>query len=111
MRRSRLSTGEVLDRSGCRATLAATLLPTFGRLSATTVRPEGAHPLGMEAVAERMAHHLVSHHPGMPCAGQAQQTVGTARGFVHRLHLPTTARRVATSEPPMSRRPNTTSQS
>jgi hypothetical protein len=42
----------------------------------------------MEPVAERVADHLVSHHPGMPCVGQAQQTVGTTRGLVYRLHVP-----------------------
>src|SRR5688572_8150738 len=42
----------------------------------------------MEPLAERVADHLVNHHPGMPCVGLAQQTVGTTRGLVYRLHVP-----------------------
>jgi hypothetical protein len=56
-------------------------------LATERLRPVGGEPLavlGMEPVAD----HLVRHHPGMPCVGQAQQTVGTTRGLVSRLHVP-----------------------
>src|SRR5919107_3821843 len=46
----------------------------------------------MEPVAERVADHLVSHHFGVPCAGQTEQTVGSTGGLVHRVHLPKMAR-------------------
>ena len=51
--------------------------------------------LGVVPVAERVAHHLVGHDPGMPCAGQAQHAVGATRGLVHRLHGPRMAVRDA----------------
>ena len=36
--------------------------------------------LGVEAVAERMADHLIGHHPTMPGAGEmAQAVVATGR--------------------------------
>ena len=41
-------------------------------------------PIGCGCVAD----HLVSHHPGMPFVGLAQQTVGTTRGLLYRLHVP-----------------------
>ena len=55
--------------------------------------------LGMEPVAESVADRLVGHHPGMPCTGQAQQTVGTARGLVHDLHVSRMARPAASGMP------------
>jgi hypothetical protein len=42
--------------------------------------------LGMEAVAERMAHHLVGHHPTMPCGGKKAQTVASTRRLENSLH-------------------------
>jgi hypothetical protein len=62
------------------------------------LRPVGGEPLavlGMEPVAQRMADHFVGHHPGVPCVGLAQQTVGTTRGLVYRPHVPKMARRCA----------------
>jgi hypothetical protein len=38
-------------------------------------------------MTEGVAHHLVGHHPLVPGVGEADQTLGAARGFVNRLHL------------------------
>ena len=51
--------------------------------------PVGGEPfvvLGVEAVAEGVAHHLVGHHPGMPRLGQQEQALVTADGVIHALH-------------------------
>jgi hypothetical protein len=51
------------------------------------LRPVGGEPLavlGMEPVAD----HLVRHHPGMPCVGQAQQRSAPPAALVYRLHVP-----------------------
>jgi hypothetical protein len=42
--------------------------------------------LGVEAVAERMADHVVGHHPTMPGAGKTAQTVHSTRGLEDSLH-------------------------
>lgn len=42
--------------------------------------------LGMEAVAERMADYLVSHHPAMPRACKTSQSFVTARCLENSLH-------------------------
>jgi hypothetical protein len=41
----------------------------------------------VEPVAERVADHLVGHHPCVPCTRQAQEDAGTSRGLVHGLHV------------------------
>jgi hypothetical protein len=59
--------------------------------TAESLSPVGGQPLvvaGVESVAERMADHLIGHHPGMPGPGQAKQAHATARGFIHALHAP-----------------------
>lgn len=45
----------------------------------------------METVAERVADHLVRHHPGVPGGGQAEQALVATCGLVDGLH----ARRMA----------------
>ncbi len=52
------------------------------------VRGEALGVLRVKALAERVAHHLVRHHTGMPGTRQTEQAVVTARGFVHRRHAP-----------------------
>jgi hypothetical protein len=42
--------------------------------------------LGVEAVAERMADYIVGHHPTMPGAGKAAQTVVATRRLENSLH-------------------------
>jgi hypothetical protein len=42
--------------------------------------------LGVEAVAERMGDHVVGHHPTMPGAGKAAQTVVATRRLENSLH-------------------------
>ena len=37
--------------------------------------------LGVEAVAECMADHVIGHHPTMPGVGKAAQAVVATRGF------------------------------
>ena len=63
-----------------------------GRWPTERLRPVRGKALGvlrMESVAERMAHHLVVHHPRMPRAGQAAEAVHPARGVEDRpIHAP-----------------------
>jgi hypothetical protein len=47
------------------------------------VRSEALVVLRMESVAERVADYLLSHHPGVPRLGQAEQAVAAARGLTH----------------------------
>ena len=57
--------------------------------SAECFGPVGGEPfavLGVEAVAERVAHYLVGHHPGMPRLGETQEALVAAGGFVDALH-------------------------
>ena len=45
-------------------------------------RPISGEPLdmlGMETVAERMADHIVGHHPVMPGVGKTAQAVNSTR--------------------------------
>ncbi len=42
--------------------------------------------LGVEAVAERMADHVVGHHPTMPGAGKTAQAVVATRRLENSLH-------------------------
>jgi hypothetical protein len=42
--------------------------------------------LGVEAVAERMADHVVGHHPTMPGAGKTSQAVVATRCLEDSLH-------------------------
>jgi hypothetical protein len=42
--------------------------------------------LGMEAVAERLADHVVCHHLRMPGAGKTAQSVVATRRFEDGLH-------------------------
>jgi len=42
--------------------------------------------LGVEAVAERMADHVVGHHPTMPGAGKTAQAVHSTRRLEDSLH-------------------------
>ena len=68
--------------------LVAVALGVGGR-SAERLGPVGGEPLavlGVEAVAEGVADHLVGHHPGMPRLGQQEQALVTAGGVVHALH-------------------------
>src|SRR5215472_401638 len=50
------------------------------------VSGESLHMLGVEAVAERMADHVVGHHPTMPGAGKTEHAVHSTRGLEDRLH-------------------------
>ena len=43
------------------------------------VSRESLDLLGVEAVAERMADHIVGHHPTMPAAGKTAQAVHFTR--------------------------------
>ena len=56
------------------------------------VRGEPLGVIGAEPVTERVAHHLVSQHPVMPCTGQTVETLGAAGGLVDGLHAPRMAR-------------------
>jgi hypothetical protein len=61
-----------------------------GRRTTQRLSPIGGEPLavlGVEAVAERVADHLIGHHPGVPGVRQAKQTVSSARRVVNRLHV------------------------
>ena len=42
--------------------------------------------LGVKPVAERMADHVVSHHPTMPGAGKTAQAVASTRRLEDSLH-------------------------
>jgi hypothetical protein len=42
--------------------------------------------LGVEAVAERVADHVVGHHPTMPGAGKTAQAVVATRRLENSLH-------------------------
>jgi hypothetical protein len=42
--------------------------------------------LGMETVAERMADHIVGHHPVMPGVGKSAQTVNCTRSLEDTAH-------------------------
>ncbi len=58
-----------------------------GRWSTERLRPVRGKPLGVlrvEAVAERVAHDLVGHHPGVPRAGQATHALHAAGGLEDR---------------------------
>ena len=44
--------------------------------------------LGVEAVSERVAHHLVGHHALVPRVRKRKQTSLPTRGVEHRLHSP-----------------------
>src|ERR1700674_5388749 len=50
------------------------------------VSGESLDMLGVEAVAERMADHVVSHHPTMPGAGKTAQAVVATRRLENSLH-------------------------
>ena len=50
------------------------------------VSSESLDMLGVEAVAERMADHVVGHHPTMPGAGKTLQSVVATRRFENSLH-------------------------
>ena len=52
------------------------------------VRGESLLVLRMEAVAERVADHLVGHRPGVPRLGQAKQTIIAPGGLIYALHVP-----------------------
>jgi hypothetical protein len=57
--------------------------------SAERFGPIGGEPfavLGVEAVAEGVAHYLVDHHPGMPRLGETQEAFLAAGGLVDALH-------------------------
>ena len=43
--------------------------------------------LGVEAVAERMADHVVGHHPTMPGVGKTAQAVHSTRHLEDSLHV------------------------
>ena len=47
---------------------------------------ESFHMLGVKAMAERMADHVVGHHPTMPGAGKTAQAVHSTRGLEDSLH-------------------------
>lgn len=47
---------------------------------------ESLDVLGVEAVAERMADHVVGHHPTMPGGGKTSQAVGATRRLEDSLH-------------------------
>src|ERR1700674_2622866 len=50
------------------------------------VSGESLDMLGVEAVAERMADHVVGHHPTMPGTGKAAQAVVATRRLANSLH-------------------------
>src|SRR5882724_8866757 len=50
------------------------------------VSGESLDMLGVEAVAERMADHVVGHHPTMPGAGKTTQAVVATGGLENSLH-------------------------
>src|ERR1700674_1411917 len=50
------------------------------------VSGESLDMLGVEAVAERMADHVVGYHPTMPGAGKTAQAVVTPRRLENSLH-------------------------
>ena len=50
------------------------------------VSGESLDMLGVEAVAERMADHVVGYHPTMPGAGKTAQAVVTTRRLENSLH-------------------------
>jgi len=52
------------------------------------IRSQPLDVIGMKTMAERVADHLVVHHPGMPRAGQAKQRLGATSGLEHGLHDP-----------------------
>src|SRR5262245_26583415 len=52
------------------------------------IRGEPLDVVGLNAVTEGMAHHLVTHHPGMPRGSQAQHAWFAARGLVNAPHHP-----------------------
>jgi hypothetical protein len=62
------------------------------------VRGEALAVIGVKAVAERVAHQLISHHPGVPSVGQAKQALMTTGGLVDRLHAP----RIVFEEPSLT---------
>jgi len=47
---------------------------------------ESFHMLGVKAMAERMADHVVGHHPTMPGAGKTAQAVHSTRRLENSLH-------------------------
>src|SRR5688572_14161068 len=50
----------------------------------------------METVAERMADHLVGHHPRVPRFGQAQQALAAPGSLIDAVHDQKSARRKTT---------------
>ena len=61
-----------------------------GRRATECLGPVGREALAVlrvETVAERVADHLVRHHPGMPRTGQPEQALVATRGLVHRVHV------------------------
>ena len=70
--------------------------------TAQRLRPVGREPLGVigfESVTERMADHLVGHHPEVPGLRQPEQTVITAGRRVHSLHAYSMSGAAACSSP------------
>ena len=51
--------------------------------------------LRVKSVAERVADHVVGHHPGMPRFGQPEQAVVAASSQIHALHVPRIAESVS----------------
>src|SRR5215470_6901477 len=50
------------------------------------VRGESLDMLGVEAVAERMADHVVGHHPTMPGIGKPEQAIHSIHRLEDSLH-------------------------
>ena len=69
--------GLVTIRAGIRAGATECLGPVSG---------EPLDMLGMEAVAERMADHVIGHHPAMPRVGKTAQAVFATRCLKDCLH-------------------------
>src|SRR5262249_50188821 len=69
--------GLVTIRVGIRARATECLGPVSG---------ESLDMLGVEAVAERMADHVVGHHPTMPGASKTAQAVVATRRLEDSLH-------------------------
>jgi len=64
-------------------------LPEYMAGAAESLGPVRGKPLGvlrMESMAERVADHLIGHHPAVPGLGQAEQARTAARGLIHALH-------------------------
>ena len=72
------------------------------------IRGQPLSVIGVKTVAERVADHVVVHHPGMPRARQAKQTVNTTGRLEYGMHVqkiprsPSRRKRVGLARPRVS---------